>query len=319
MIAYIEQGGVDAIAVTKRDRLTRSVRNLCEINEDILKGLGVHLVCTRDGINTFELASSFLMHLLALIGQIERENISKRVAAAIAHIHDKGGHYGKVPFGKRTAPHPTEPKLKILVDHPEEIGWRDRIFAWYRAGKTQTEIARLLNASGVKSRQSNRWTLNVVDSLLRINGVHQARTAGSPFTYDRQKAYALALAMRQSGARLRVIVDALTQAKLRPKHGAGYTVSSVQDLLRGSIFYNLNTAQGLALHLRDTGHSLRDLCDKLLAKGFCAPRGGRWYPKTVADLMKRDESGLYAGTQRGAGRLGRPVATRPMAEEQPSV
>jgi len=65
-----------------------------------------------------------------------------------------------------------------------------------------------------------------------------------------------------------------------------------------AILYNINTAQGLALHLKETGHSLRDICDKLLAKGFNAPRGGRWYPKTVADLMKRDESGVYSGSQR---------------------
>jgi hypothetical protein len=310
---------VDAIAVTKLDRLTRSVRNLCEINEDILKGHGVHLVCTRDGINTFELTSGLLMHLLALIGQIERENISKRVAAAIAHIHDKGGHYGKVPFGKTTRPHPTDPKMKILVDDPKDGIWRERIFAWYREGKGATEIARMLNARGVKPRYCERWRPDTVQSLLRVNGLCKARTAGCDFVYDRIQAYTLALSLRQRGERLRGIVDALSQAKLRPKNAPSYTVSSVQDLLRGSIFYNLNTAQGLALHLRDSGHSLRDICDKLLAKGFCAPRGGRWYPKTVADLMKRDESGLYTGTQRDVGRLGRPVASRPMTGEQPSV
>lgn len=30
----------------------------------------------------------------------------------------------KVPFGKMTAPHPTQPKLKILVEHPDESGAR---------------------------------------------------------------------------------------------------------------------------------------------------------------------------------------------------
>lgn len=289
---------IDAIAVTKLDRLTRSVRNLCEINEDILKRLGVHLICTRDGINTFELASSFLMHLLALIGQIERENTSKRVAAAIAHIHESGGHYGKVPFGKQTAPHPTQPKLKILLDHPEESVWLQKVCAWYAAGKQPTEIAQLLNQNGVKPRYCERWNTQNVYSLLRVNGVHKARSAGSPLVYDRSRAYKLALRLRQDGARLRTIVEALTHAKLRPKNAQHYTVSSAQDLLRGSITYNLDTAQGLALHLRETGHSLRDICDKLLASGFYAPRGGRWYPKTVADLMKREDDGVYQGSRR---------------------
>lgn len=298
MVKRIKDGGIDAIAVTKLDRLTRSVRNLCEINEDLLKGFGVNLICTRDGINTFELTSSFLMHLLALIGQIERENTSKRVAAAIEHIHDNGGHYGKIPFGKATAPHPTQPNMKILVDHPEESIWLNKIFEWYKAGKQHTEIANLLNEKGVKPRYCDRWNLQIVYSLLRVNRLHKARSADSPFLYDRHKAYKLALSMRQDGARLRSIADALTQAQLRPKNAQRYSVASTQDLLRGSILYNINTAQGLALHLKETGHSLRDICDKLLAKGFNAPRGGRWYPKTVADLMKRDASGVYSGSRR---------------------
>lgn len=294
------EGGIDAIAVTKLDRLTRSVRDLCELNEDILKGFGVNLICTRDGINTFELASSFLMHLLALIGQIERENTSKRVAAAIAHIHDCGGHYGKVPFGKMTAPHPTQPKLKVLVDHPEESVWLGKIFEWYRSGKQPTEIASLLNEYGVRPRYAERWNLQIVYSLLRSNRVHKARSADSPFTYDRHRAYKLALGLRQDGAKLRTVADALSRAQLRPKNAQRYTVASVQDLLRGSILYNIHTAQGLAMHLRETGHSLREICDKLLAHGFSAPRGGRWYPKTVSDLMKRDENGVYSGSKRTA-------------------
>jgi DNA invertase Pin-like site-specific DNA recombinase len=241
MIGAIHDGGIDGIVVTKLDRLTRSVRNLCELNEDILRPHNVNLVCIRDGINTFEVGGTLLLHLLAVIGQIERENTSQRTAAAIAHIQNSGGHYGKVPFGKTTAPHPTQPKMKILVEHPEEGPWLKQIFAWYAEGKQPTEIAHLLNAQGIKPRHCDRWTLQVVYSLLRVNGVHKARSAGSPFTYDRQKAYKIALALRQDGAKLRTIAEALTKAELRPKNARRYTVSSAQDLLRGSIMYNTNT------------------------------------------------------------------------------
>ena len=89
MLQRVRAGEINGIVVTKLDRLTRSIRNLCELNEDILRPLNVNLVCIRDGINTFEVGSSLLMHLLAVIGQIERENTSKRVAAAIAHIHER--------------------------------------------------------------------------------------------------------------------------------------------------------------------------------------------------------------------------------------
>ena len=53
MISELREGGVHGIVVTKLDRLTRSIRNLCELNEDVLRPLNLHLVCIRDGINTF--------------------------------------------------------------------------------------------------------------------------------------------------------------------------------------------------------------------------------------------------------------------------
>lgn len=95
MIRAISDGWIDGIVVTKLDRLTRSVRNLCEVNEDILRPQNVNLVCVRDGINTFEVGGTLLMHLLAIIGKIERENISQRTTATIAHIHDSGDQMGR--------------------------------------------------------------------------------------------------------------------------------------------------------------------------------------------------------------------------------
>jgi DNA invertase Pin-like site-specific DNA recombinase len=88
-------GGIAAVVVTKLDRLTRSLRDLCSINEDLLEPFGCNLVAIRDGINTFEPVSKMLLPFLAIIGQIERQNTGERVKATIKHIHDQGGHYGK--------------------------------------------------------------------------------------------------------------------------------------------------------------------------------------------------------------------------------
>lgn len=300
MIRDIQKGTINAIVCTKLDRLTRSVRNLCELNEDILKALGVHLVCVRDGIDTSSLSGGLIMHLLALIGQIERENTAVRVAAAISHIRESGGHYGKVPFGKMTIPHPTQPKMKQLVDCPQNGPWLVKITEWYAEGKQPTEIARLLNANGVKPYYSDKWTLWNVDSLLRSYNIHKSRSAQAVYSYNREKAYRIALAMRQDGAKLTSIAERLSQEGLRPKNARRYTASSTADLLRGSIYHNTNTAQGLALHLKATGHSLRDICDLLLQKGFTAPRGGRWYPKTVGDLMRREPQSTNGSRRDGS-------------------
>jgi hypothetical protein len=62
-------------------------------------------------------------------------------------------------------------------------------------------------------------------------------------------------------------------------------VSAVQDLLRSAVYHDRSTPRGLALHLKEQGHSLRDICLRLAEAGHRPKRGGQWYPQTVKLLM----------------------------------
>ena len=107
-------GALSGIIITKLDRMTRSLRDICSISDEILETYGVNLVAIQDGINTFEIASKVLLPFMALIGQIERQNQSERIKATIQHVRSQGGHHGKVPFGKMPVRYG---KLKRLIDH----------------------------------------------------------------------------------------------------------------------------------------------------------------------------------------------------------
>ena len=109
-------GAIAAVLVTKLDRFTRSLRDLCNINEDLLEPFCCNLVAIRDGINTFETMGKMLLPVLAILGQIERQNTGERVAATIQHIREQGGHYGKVPFGFLTI---KDGRLRRLVPDPD--------------------------------------------------------------------------------------------------------------------------------------------------------------------------------------------------------
>lgn len=282
MVAAIKQGGVTAIVVTKLDRLTRSLRDICSINEDILDPYKVNLIAIRDGINTFEAVSKMLLPFLAIIGQIERQNTSERVKASIRHIHDQGGHYGKVPFGFMTV---ADGRIKRLVDHPEEKPWLDQIFAWYREGLGTTEIAARLNENGIKPRCAEKWSLHSVYELLCNHGVHKPRSVQSDLVYDKLKAYQIAYELRSDDRTLAFIADRLTAAGLRPKHAARYTISSVQDLLRSAVYHDRSTPNGYARFLKEQGHSLREIGARLLQAGMRPKRGGQWHAHQVKMLL----------------------------------
>ncbi len=101
-----------------------------------------------------------LLPFLAIIGQIERQNTGERVKATIKHIHDQGGHYGKVPFGYLDG---EGREVYAARRVPEDVlvaaeGDRPRI----NEGEMMAEIGRRLNAADAKPRQGalkewNQW------------------------------------------------------------------------------------------------------------------------------------------------------------------
>lgn len=289
MVQAIRNGGIDAIVVTKLDRLTRSLRDICSINEDILEPYQVQLIAINDGINTFEAVSKTLLPFLAVIGQIERQNTSERVKASIRHIQDQGGHYGKVPFGYMTV---QDGRIKRLVPNPAEKPWLDKLIAWYREGVRTSEIAKRLNQHSVKPRQAKEWSQAAVYELLRTINEHRPRNVQSEFVYDKLRAYKIAYDMRSDQRTLKIIVERLCAEGLRPKNAARYTVSSVQDLLRSAVYHNKATAHGLARHLREQGHSLRDIGTRLSEAGFAPKRGGQWHANTVKMLLLLGDKAL---------------------------
>ena len=276
-------GAISAVVVTKLDRLTRSLRDICMINEDLLDPYGCNLVAIRDGINTFEPVSKMLLPFLAIIGQIERQNTSERVKSTIRHIENQGGHYGKVPFGYTTV---SDGKLKRLVECPETHPWLQTLIAWYREGVGMSEIACRLNSEGVSPKYGERtWTKHKIYELLRTMRVHRVRPLDSDFVYDRVAAYRIAHEMRSDDRQFLDIVKALDRAKLRPLKAAKYQVSSVRDLLRSTVYHDRSTPRGLALYLKEQGHSLREIGLRLAQAGHFPKRGGQWYPQTVKLLF----------------------------------
>ena len=276
-------GRIAAVVVTKLDRLTRSLRDLLTINEDLLEPCGCNFVAIRDGINTFEPVSKMLLPFLAIIGQIERQNTSERVKSTVRHIQQQGGHYGKVPFGFRTV---QDGRLRRLVEDPEQFPWLQKINDWYRSGVGMAEIAQRLNHEKVKPRYGNQvWTDCKIYELLRTQGIHKTRAIDSPRVFDRQRAYKIAYELRSDDRTYEFIAKELNKAGLRPLKAAEYKVSSVMDLLCSAVFHDRASPRGLALYLKEQGLSLREIGLRLAQAGHFPKRGGQWYPQTVKLLM----------------------------------
>ena len=85
---------IKAVAVTKLDRLARSVRHLTNLASE-LEALGVDLVVLDQGIDTSTATGRLLFNVLGAIGEFERDLIVDRTKAGLAAARRRGTRLGR--------------------------------------------------------------------------------------------------------------------------------------------------------------------------------------------------------------------------------
>lgn len=90
----------DALLVVKFDRLTRSVRDLCDLVDDYFRDGKYALLSVGEQVDTRSAAGRMVLNMLTVIGQWEREAIGERTSAAMQHKVSQGEYIGgKAPYG----------------------------------------------------------------------------------------------------------------------------------------------------------------------------------------------------------------------------
>ncbi|MBF0412876.1 MAG: recombinase family protein [Desulfamplus sp.] len=183
----IESGQIDVVLVTKLDRITRSIRDLCQLM-DFFASHQVHFTSLSESIDTKTAMGRFFYQLLGLLAQLEREVTAERVATDMRHRAEKGKWTGGVvPFGYTTQSlaikkakqkdtnqkdtfeqvvnnYPDAKKLYIDPDEAETIRW---IFEKYIENNSVRKVAILLNSKGIKTRQGELWPQTTIHRILK--------------------------------------------------------------------------------------------------------------------------------------------------------
>lgn len=146
LLEAVRRGDVDAVVVTKIDRLTRSVRDFYELWGEFEEH-GVQLISVRDQFDTTTPMGKAMVNMILTFAQLEREMTAERTRHKMLWHAEQGLWNGGRPPGYRL-----DPKQKgMLFPHPEERKLVELIFKKYLELGSAGEVAKYLVRQGIKT------------------------------------------------------------------------------------------------------------------------------------------------------------------------
>lgn len=164
LLAMVDAREVRTVIIAKLDRLTRSVRDLCELLERFERR-GVSLVSVAESLDTGSAGGRLVLNIMTAVSQWEREAIGERTRDALRHKRSQGERVGTVPYGSR---------LGADGDHlepdPAEQATLAEIDRLRQEGSSMRRIARALNQQDCRTRRGTPWGLESVARVLKQRG-----------------------------------------------------------------------------------------------------------------------------------------------------
>ena len=161
LLAMVDGGKVRTVIVAKLDRLTRSVKDLCELLERFERR-GVSLVSVAESLDTGSAAGRLVLTIMAAVSQWEREAIGERTRDALRHKRNQGQRVGNIAFGIRLAD-----DGQHLEPNPAEQAALEEIRRLRKEGATLRGIAAVLNDRTFRTRRGTPWRLESVARVLK--------------------------------------------------------------------------------------------------------------------------------------------------------
>jgi site-specific DNA recombinase len=156
------QQGCDLLLVYRVDRLSRKVRQLAGLCEE-LDQLKVVLKSMTEPFDTGSAAGRMMLQMLGVFAEFEHATIVDRVTAGLERRAREGKWMsGRTPYG-----YSRDPETKLLIPDPVKAPVVRHIFQLYTDGKLgTTSLARQLDAEGAPSPRKQGWSPNALQLIL---------------------------------------------------------------------------------------------------------------------------------------------------------
>jgi site-specific DNA recombinase len=161
-LAAARAGVIDVLLVYRVDRLTRSLRDLVTLIDD-LDQAGVGFRSATEPFDTATAMGRMLVQMLGMFAQFERDTIIDRVIAGM----ERKAAAGKWKGGRRPFGYRVDAAAQALVPEPAEATVVRLIFNLYARDRLGARaIANTLNEHGHRTTTGGRWSAHQVLRVL---------------------------------------------------------------------------------------------------------------------------------------------------------
>lgn len=175
----------DGLVVTKLDRLGRSVIDLLELVEKVLKPQGKALIILSLDVDTSTPQGTMILTMLAAMAEMERSLIKERCASGRAATKAAGKHYGG---GELKYGWDYDKENKKMVKKPSEQKQIARMVEWCSVeGLSCQQIADRLNEEQVPTKLGSVWTGSKVSRLFKKLGKDKPIKLGAMAAVKRER------------------------------------------------------------------------------------------------------------------------------------
>ncbi len=235
-LQMLRRGRANTLIVAKLDRLSRSLRDVCVLVDELFSDERYHLLSLCGMVNTHSAAGRMVLMNLANYNQFEREMISERTRDALQHMKAHGVRLGPAPYGCELSHEVDDKGRRLLVPLAHEQDVLRKIEDMRAEGLKMREIARRLNEANIPARRNGIWRVPRISVVLQRSGKHAVRPTQRsrpriPLHYDREAATARAKELRAQGLSLNQIGLRLRKERLTPLRGGIWHPAQVHALL----------------------------------------------------------------------------------------
>jgi site-specific DNA recombinase len=159
LAAMAEAGKGTALIVYSLSRLTRSTKDLISFG-DKLEKQGADLISLTEKIDTTTAAGKMVFRMLGVLNEFERDQVSERTKAALAHKKETNQVYNHTPYGYTR-------NGESLVKNDDEAAVAAQSVKLYHSGQTMRAIARHLNDLGIPTKLGKLWQPMQISRLIK--------------------------------------------------------------------------------------------------------------------------------------------------------